>query len=79
MTKPGADSSVADLGGPVRDAEVLVVIGLVVLDAALGEVEPDVGVQVVGGHHLQQQLERDVRPLGVKEGKADVVEDLGLR
>jgi hypothetical protein len=29
-----------------------------VVDAALGQVEPHVRVQVVGGDHLKQQIER---------------------
>ena len=46
------------------------------LDATFRQVEPDVRVQVVVGHDLQQQLESDVRPLGMKQGNADVVHHL---
>ena len=47
-------------------------------DTALGQVVPDVRVQVVGSHNLQQDLECNRWPLGVKQGDADVVEDLTL-
>ena len=47
-----------------------------VVDAALGKMEPDVGVQVVGGHHLQQQLEGQLGPPGMQQGQGYVVQNL---
>ena len=46
------------------------------LDATFCQVEPDVRVQVVVGDDLQQQLESNVGPLGMKQGNADVVHHL---
>ena len=41
--------------------------GVHVLDAAFRQVEPDVGVQVVRGNHLQEQFEGELWPSRVEQ------------